>query len=406
MKKLSLLIIPIALFIIGVFAFANTNEVKAANGDRASYKLQPWTFWQTGVTTDDWNRWELSAFSRVYIPDDSDKYSDSTAGSAFNPREYTDKNFFKHSPAGTHAKDKPCEVTLHGVSHGFIADIDSNGWSGKWTEDETERSYILSNLMVFIVSEFIKSLSTLPGPTDANWSTSPTNTNFVLIELPISGEFTGYIDEGAYMAKYEEGDQPVDEKYVKIVGTTVSGKLLFVKYLVLTTTPKTYQFNFDLDQDNSSVKVEMMFGAFLKYGPNSTIKHQEVVWHGTVHVEDCDIIQGNMTIPPTTTTKKSSGGGDWGWDDEEEAPAKVTGLKAKKAKKSVKLSWKKQSSANKYQINYSLKKNFKGGKKKNTTKNKYTVKGLKSKKTYYFRVRGVNDYGNGAWSAKKKCKTK
>ena len=38
---------------------------------------------------------------------------------------------------------------------------------------------ILSNLTVFITSESIKSFNTLPGPTDANWSTSPTNISLV-----------------------------------------------------------------------------------------------------------------------------------------------------------------------------------------------------------------------------------
>ena len=38
---------------------------------------------------------------------------------------------------------------------------------------------ILSNLTVFITSEFIKSFNTLPGPTDGNWSMSPTKINLV-----------------------------------------------------------------------------------------------------------------------------------------------------------------------------------------------------------------------------------
>ena len=38
---------------------------------------------------------------------------------------------------------------------------------------------ILSNFTVLMVSEFIKSFKTEPGPTDASWSTSPTNISFV-----------------------------------------------------------------------------------------------------------------------------------------------------------------------------------------------------------------------------------
>ena len=38
---------------------------------------------------------------------------------------------------------------------------------------------ILSNLTVVIASDSIMSFNTFPGPTDGNWSVSPTNTNLV-----------------------------------------------------------------------------------------------------------------------------------------------------------------------------------------------------------------------------------
>ena len=163
-------------------------------------------------------------------------------------------------------------------------------------------------------------------------------------------------------------------------------------------------FNFDMDSSNTDIKVEYMYGAFLLKGP--IIKHKEVVWTGTVHVENCDIIQGNLNEPQVETTTRRSGGGGGGavWYDE---PEQITGVKAKsKAKKSIILSWSREENSTKYQYNYALKKNYKGGKKKYTTKNKVTIKKLKRKKTYYFRVRGMNDEYTGSWSSKKKCKVK
>lgn len=76
-------------------------------------------------------------------------------------------------------------------------------------------------------------------------------------------------------------------------------------------------------------------------------------------------------------------------------------------KKSLKLTWKKASNAKKYQIQYSMNKKFKkGNKTKVTNKLKYTIKGLKKKKTYYVRVRGINGKTYGKWSKAKKVKIK
>lgn len=88
---------------------------------------------------------------------------------------------------------------------------------------------------------------------------------------------------------------------------------------------------------------------------------------------------------------------------------KVTVKRAKK--KQLKVSFKAVSGAKKYQIQYSLKKNFKKAKSATTTKNTYTIKKLKSKKKYYVRVRAVVTDGKnvvyGAWvKAKKSVKVK
>lgn len=79
-------------------------------------------------------------------------------------------------------------------------------------------------------------------------------------------------------------------------------------------------------------------------------------------------------------------------------PSKVTALKAKVKKGTVKLSWKKRSTDKKYKIYYSRKKKGKyilaGTAKKNT----FSFKKGKKGKTYYFKVRAVNDAGVGKYS--------
>jgi hypothetical protein len=71
------------------------------------------------------------------------------------------------------------------------------------------------------------------------------------------------------------------------------------------------------------------------------------------------------------------------------APAKVTLKSVKKGKKKATVKWKKVSGAKGYQIQYSTSKKFtkKTTKSKTTTKTSITIKKLKSKNTYYFRVR-------------------
>ncbi len=86
-------------------------------------------------------------------------------------------------------------------------------------------------------------------------------------------------------------------------------------------------------------------------------------------------------------------------------PAKVKKLSVKKKGSKVVVSWKKVNGAEKYQIQYTTNKKFKKGVKKITVKaTKRTIKKLKSKKTYYFKVRAYADGQYGKFSAKKKIK--
>ncbi len=98
---------------------------------------------------------------------------------------------------------------------------------------------------------------------------------------------------------------------------------------------------------------------------------------------------------------------------------KVTGTKASAAgKKKANVKWKANKKANGYQIQYSLKKNFKNAKTVNVKGAKKKIrklKGMKKGKTYYIRIRtyqnvlGVNNTKvpvYGKWSKKMKVKVK
>ncbi|MEY8390387.1 glycoside hydrolase family 3 C-terminal domain-containing protein [Lachnospiraceae bacterium 45-W7] len=92
---------------------------------------------------------------------------------------------------------------------------------------------------------------------------------------------------------------------------------------------------------------------------------------------------------------------------------KVTQNKPKsKAKKQLQVSWKTQSGASGYEVQYSLKKSMKNAETKTVkgNKTKLTLKKLKSGKTYYIRVRAYKNVKDntvyGAYSAQKKIKVK
>ena len=83
------------------------------------------------------------------------------------------------------------------------------------------------------------------------------------------------------------------------------------------------------------------------------------------------------------------------------------------AKKQAVISWKANKTGGGYQIQYSTDKNFKKGVKtvKVTSykKTSVTVKSLKSKKNYYFRIRTINSKSASlvsGWSKAKKLKIK
>ena len=85
---------------------------------------------------------------------------------------------------------------------------------------------------------------------------------------------------------------------------------------------------------------------------------------------------------------------------------KIKSLKNSR-KKSISITWGKAKNAAKYEIQYSLSRKFKKGKKCktkiiSTSKTKYTLRKLTKKKTYYIRIRAVNGKSTGKWSGVKK----
>lgn len=85
----------------------------------------------------------------------------------------------------------------------------------------------------------------------------------------------------------------------------------------------------------------------------------------------------------------------------------VTGVSLKAKKKKLNVRFKTVANAAKYQIMYSTRKSFKGSKVITVKTGNSTLKKLKSKKTYFVKVRAIGKNGKaGAWSTVKKARVK
>ena len=85
----------------------------------------------------------------------------------------------------------------------------------------------------------------------------------------------------------------------------------------------------------------------------------------------------------------------------------VTGVSLKVKKKKINIRFKLISNVSKYQIMYSTKKSFKGSKVVTVKTGNSTLKKLKSRKTYFVKVRAIGKNGKaGAWSTVKKARVK
>ena len=89
--------------------------------------------------------------------------------------------------------------------------------------------------------------------------------------------------------------------------------------------------------------------------------------------------------------------------------SKPTSVKSKSKKNEIRVSWKKNSKAKGYEIQYSLSKNYSKAKTKTSKSNSITLKKLKSNKKYYVRVRSYVVENNtkcfSKWSSTKAIKT-
>lgn len=127
------------------------------------------------------------------------------------------------------------------------------------------------------------------------------------------------------------------------------------------------------------------------------------LWFGAVRTRSYNSKKYTpVVVTASTTTKKVA------------APKRVTIKSVKKGKKKASIKWKKVSGAKGYKIQYSTKKSFKAKytSSKTTKKTTITIKKLKSKKTYYFRVKAYKldskkkRVYSKKWSKVKKTKIK
>jgi len=162
----------------------------------------------------------------------------------------------------------------------------------------------------------------------------------------------------------------------------------------------------------SKIKNQVYTGKNIE--PEITVKYNETALKAgtdyTVHFAK------NKNVGKATVTVKGKGN----YTGEKKAtfiiePASVKLSKVKAAKKQLNISWKKGKGIDGYEIQYSLKKNFKGSDTKTVTiksasKTGITVKKLKSKKTYYVRIRTYKKSGGktyySSWSKVQKGKVK
>ncbi len=120
--------------------------------------------------------------------------------------------------------------------------------------------------------------------------------------------------------------------------------------------------------------------------------------------------QPAKTTQPAQTAKPTQNPQTTETEVKKPGKPKIKKLKNKKGKKVTVTLSKKVSGATGYQAAYATKSSMKGQKQKSFKGTSVTVKGLKKKKTYYFRVRaytkGNGETAYGKWSSKKKIKIK
>ena len=172
------------------------------------------------------------------------------------------------------------------------------------------------------------------------------------------------------------------------------------------------------------------FASGMKYIPYHILKGNTTVetvtipltvtWFGDDSFEGCTslknvIFEGSKVLWGKITNHHVLDGLSMKYLNKKALPSATKVKKVKAGKKAFKVKWKKQTNLTEgYQIQYGTNKKFKSGTKKINIKNVNTtskkIKKLKSKKTYYVRVRTYNKLNGkkvySSWSAAMKVKTK
>ncbi len=205
--------------------------------------------------------------------------------------------------------------------------------------------------------------------------------------LEILGQFEkDSVKEGMYNEALEELQKELDalDAKINLLGATV--------------TVAEEKLTADGNEQKPAVTVTGKDGAIMEEGKDYTVTYQDNVKPGIATVT----VTGTSETDPVVKTATFK-----------ILPKKMGAPKLKAAKKKLTVTWKKDADVTGYEIQYSLKKNFKGAKTAKVTKaatSKKVIKKLASKKTYYVRIRSYKTAGKaslyGAWSAAKKAKVK
>ncbi len=208
-----------------------------------------------------------------------------------------------------------------------------------------------------------------------------------------------------------QSDILIDTKYASVGATTAD----FGKKLSRSQTKNNNYASLDETIDASTCAFKD--NTWFIYG----VQHMDF-WYGS---DACKFIATMVTTTVPTdiaSIKALTGNGQFIKVDKNQAIVKLTGennvkaslKKVKAGKKKITASWKKKSGIDGYQIQYSTNSNFKKGNKTVTVNKAKTtskaIKKLKSKKTYYVRIRTYKTVANqkvySAWSSAKSVKTK
>ncbi len=378
MKKLLATIIPVLLVTTMLYGSITPTTV-AAN---ITVDLSPWSFYQTGTSTNQYAANEVCAFSKVT----------NSEGEVFEGQEDFPYGVWSDTEnkyvGGNTQIGTDTTKTFTKSTDNFTASIVSNGWSYDF-ENDKNNPYTLS---------------------------ASSNMNLVKgRECEIS--FDASIEEGA-----SNNGNLTSRKYMHInILDEHSDDVCLDETFYITTEEDKFEYLF-YPQNTSEYRVTLEFGAFPCTDDVVDIIEKE--WSGTINMSNI-VVEMELPgiLPETTTTSKeetttvnvdSTTKNIESTSTEQQTSKNIKDIKAsiKSAKnikgKKVLLKIKKLKNVSGYQIQYSTNKKFSKANSKYTTKLSYTVKKLKKNKKYYFRARAYKTVSGkkkyGKWSSVKKVK--